>query len=170
MPGAPIPSSSSSQLPCEFCDVSGHVQADCSLFIAARASACKRRRRKPAAKRSKPLKLALSDFAAPERAGSAGLRSSDVHTPLLVDAEHDWNADTGATSHMTPHRHCTVIYSAGVGSVVFNPRISGKSADPVLFVASINDDHAAFLDGETQACTEFAKLASTLPLDLALWH
>jgi hypothetical protein len=30
---------------------------------------------------------------------------SDPHTPLQLDADFDWNADTGATSHMTPHRH-----------------------------------------------------------------
>jgi hypothetical protein len=70
-----------------------------------------------------------------EFAGHASLRSvdpSDPLTPLQVDADFDWNADTGATSHMTPHRHwirnytplCipikladnTVIYSAGVGT------------------------------------------------------
>lgn len=26
-------------------------------------------------------------------------------SPLVIDAGADWNADTGATSHMTPHRH-----------------------------------------------------------------
>ncbi|KZV60004.1 hypothetical protein PENSPDRAFT_563362, partial [Peniophora sp. CONT] len=50
-------------------------------------------------------------------------------------ADNSWNADTGPTAHMTPHRHwfhtyepflthiClangVVIYSAEVGSVVF---------------------------------------------------
>jgi hypothetical protein len=43
-----------------------------------------------------------------EFAGHASLHSvdpSDPHTPLQVDADFDWNADTGATSHMTPHHH-----------------------------------------------------------------
>ncbi|TFK58983.1 hypothetical protein BDN72DRAFT_948027, partial [Pluteus cervinus] len=51
-----------------------------------------------------------------------------------------WNADTGATSHMTPHRSWirnytpmhlpirladdTVIYSEGVGSVIIVPKVS----------------------------------------------
>jgi hypothetical protein len=43
-----------------------------------------------------------------EFARHASLRSvdpSDPLTPLQVDADFDWNADTGATSHMTPHHH-----------------------------------------------------------------
>ena len=42
-----------------------------------------------------------------EQAGNASLSSghSDLNTPLILDANFDWNADTGATSHMTPHRH-----------------------------------------------------------------
>jgi hypothetical protein len=85
-------------------------------------------------------------------AGHASLHSvdpSDPLTPLQVDADFDWNADTGATSHMTPHRHwiqnytppCipikladnTVIYSAGVGTVLFNPVIRGKPSRAVEF-------------------------------------
>ena len=54
----------------------------------------------------------------------------------------DWNTDSGATSHMTPHRHWMhnytplhlpirlandlIVYSAGMDSVVFNPTIKGK--------------------------------------------
>ena len=79
-----------------------------------------------------------------EHAGNASLRStpSNPFSPLMLDADHDWNVDSGATSHMTPHHHWlrnytpkhvaikladnTVVYSAGVGSVVFNPVIDGK--------------------------------------------
>jgi hypothetical protein len=69
--------------------------------------------------------------------------------PLQLDADADWNADTGATSHMTPHRHwlpnyaprCVpikladnnIVYSAGVGTVVFSPVINGKSVRAVEF-------------------------------------
>ena len=45
-----------------------------------------------------------------------------------------------------------------------------RSARPPLFVAPINDHNAAFLDGVTEAITEFANPATTLPLDLSLWH
>lgn len=60
------------------------------------------------------------------------------------EASAHWNTDTGATSHMTPHRHWftsytplrkpirladnKIIYSAGVGSVRFQPVVNGKSA------------------------------------------
>ena len=60
-----------------------------------------------------------------------------------------WNTDTGATSHMTPHRHWfktyfpyvipikladgSFIYSAGKGSVVFQPTINGKPAHLLEF-------------------------------------
>jgi transposase InsO family protein len=132
---------------------------------------------------------------------------------------------------MTPHRHWlrnyspkrvpikladnTVVYSAGVGSVVFHPTLEGKrgravefsnvlhvpqlrnnllavlyltrrssfdvhinathmsfsrSNGPPLFVAPINEHNAAFLDGVTEAITEYASPATTVPLDLALWH
>ena len=169
-----------------------------------------------------------------ESAGNASLCSSDPSDhlcPLQLDADVDWNVDTGATAHMTPHCHwlCnytskrvlikladhTIVYSAGVGSVVFQRVIAGKSAraveltqvlhvsdlknnllsvlyltrhsgcvvninpstmvfshppGPPLFAATINDSNAAFLDGTTLPITQFARPASTLPLDLFLWH
>ncbi|KAI9463745.1 hypothetical protein HD554DRAFT_1985611, partial [Boletus coccyginus] len=77
-----------------------------------------------------------------ERIGNASLHSSDSSdplSPLQLDADVDWNTNSGATSHMTPHCHwlCkytpyhipikladnTVVYSAGVGSIIFNPVI-----------------------------------------------
>ena len=108
-----------------------------------------------------------------------------------------------------------VIYSAGVGSVVFVPVIGGKkqrpvkftnvlhvpdlrnnllsvlylcrskgflvSIDlmhmafrhrpgPVLFMANIGNSNCALLDGETAPLVEFASAATTVPLDLNLWH
>jgi len=85
-------------------------------------------------------------------AGNASLHSLDPSSPLYplqLDADIHWNADTGATAHMTPHRHwirnytpkCIpvkladnkVIYSAGVGSVVFVPVIGGRKQQPVKF-------------------------------------
>ena len=61
----------------------------------------------------------------------------------------DWNTDTGATSHMTPHRNWIrnyksyrvpikladerIIYSEGVGTVVFRPIINGHLSRDVEF-------------------------------------
>ena len=68
---------------------------------------------------------------------------------LVPPNTHLWNADTGATSHMTPHYHwlrdyspyCvpihltdnTIVHSKGVGSAVFNTVISGRVLRPVEF-------------------------------------
>src|SRR3954447_13901688 len=79
----------------------------------------------------------------------------EVESPYLTssssqpDTHSDWNADTGATSHMTPNRqwfhhytpYCapirladnTIVFSAGVGSVWFKPVIRGKEASAVEF-------------------------------------
>ncbi|KAF7761159.1 hypothetical protein Agabi119p4_10568 [Agaricus bisporus var. burnettii] len=82
-----------------------------------------------------PLRAsALGAYSSPS---SSPLSSSSPSLPLQLDADFFWLADTGATSHMTPHRHwfksyspnCipirladnSTIYSAGVGSVVFQP-------------------------------------------------
>jgi hypothetical protein len=171
-----------------------------------------------------------------EFTGNASLRSFDPShplSPLQLDADADWNADTGATSHMTPHRHWlrnyaprhvpikladnNIVYSAGVGAVVFNPVINGpgKSVRAVeftrvlhvpdlrnnllsvlyltrnigftvhinsshmsferptgtpLFVATISGSNAAFLDGSTVPLAEYASAATTVPLDMNLWH
>jgi hypothetical protein len=87
-----------------------------------------------------------------EFAGNASLHSFDPSHPLCplqLNADADWNADTGATSHMTPHRHwlCNyapkhvpikladnnIVYSAGVGTVVFSPVVDGKTVRAVKF-------------------------------------
>ena len=41
---------------------------------------------------------------------------------------------------------------------------------PILFVASIGNSNSAFLEGETAPIVEFASAATTIPLDLDLWH
>ena len=44
------------------------------------------------------------------------------------------------------------------------------SSGPPLFIASINNHNAAFLDGMTQCVTQYAQAATTVPLNLVLWH
>ena len=88
----------------------------------------------------------------PDTAGHASFRSFDPSHPLCplqLDACVDWNADTGATSHMTPHRHWMrnyvpkrvpikladnkTVYSAWEGTVVFNPIVNDKAVRPLEF-------------------------------------
>ena len=65
-------------------------------------------------------------------------------------ANQHWNTDTGATSHMTPHRHWfqsyepyrmpirlannQIVYSAGRGTVLFSPVIEGRPGGNVLLM------------------------------------
>ena len=93
------------------------------------------------------LTVSEATLPVPESAGHAGFRSFDPSHPLYplqLDACVNWNADTGAMSHMTPHRHWLhnyvpkripikladnkTVYSAGEGIVYFNPIIDGKPA------------------------------------------
>jgi len=102
------------------------------------------------------LTISESLLPVPDSAGHASFRSFDPSHPLCplqVDACVDWNADTGATSHMTPHRHwlCNyvpkhvpikladnkTVYSAGEGTVVFNPIVNGQAVRPLEFVMEL---------------------------------
>ncbi|THH12873.1 hypothetical protein EUX98_g9781, partial [Antrodiella citrinella] len=80
-----------------------------------------------------------------ESAGHASLRSSDVNWTV----SNDWIVDTGATSHMTPHKHWfaslqahrvpiqladkSIIYSEGKGEVHFAP----KGRGPVVAITDV---------------------------------
>ena len=108
-----------------------------------------------------------------------------------------------------------IVYSTGVGTMVFSPVINGKTVTSVeftrvlhvpdlcnnllsvlyltgnigftvhitasqmsfecptgtpLFVASISNSNATFLDGSTVPLAEYTSAATTLPLDIDLWH
>ena len=83
-----------------------------------------------------------------ESAGNASANHLSL-SPLQIDANFDWNADSGATSHMTPHTHWIrnyrpfrtpirlannlIVHSAGIGSVVFVPMIRGQTKRAVEF-------------------------------------
>src|ERR1700722_7812024 len=83
-------------------------------------------------------------------AGHASALASSTRSQWLKSrACTDWNTDTGASSHMTPHKHWfrsysphvvaiklaehSTIYSAGIGSVEFQPVIDGIPERPVVF-------------------------------------
>ncbi|EGO21551.1 hypothetical protein SERLADRAFT_351077, partial [Serpula lacrymans var. lacrymans S7.9] len=149
-------STTSTRIQCDFCGLLGHTQDKCHRYIISRQQAVEgaknryKRGNKAQAGSSNSQNTSQQPKSSPNNANSstvvtesaenASLRSihpSDPHCPLQLDADIDWNADTGATSHMTPHRHWvhhytpyrvpikladhTVVYSAGVGTVVFNP-------------------------------------------------
>jgi len=89
---------------------------------------------------------AFEDQVYPASASSANCLLS---SPLDSSAYTSWNTDTGASSHMTPHRHwlrnykpCHIevkladgssIYSEGIGSVLFKPIINGSPAQQFEF-------------------------------------
>ena len=125
----------------------GHVELACELYLAAQSAAreptkkqCKKMRRK----RTK-AKVATSPIAdiVKEYAGNSIISPSPGANSEL------WNCDTGATSHMTPHRHWfgtytpyvtpmsvangQVVYSAGIGSLQFEPVRKGKRARIIEF-------------------------------------
>jgi hypothetical protein len=102
---------------CPFCTIKGHAQEDCYKYKSARNDTIKlvKERKVEKAQRAQ-VRLAAS---------------------LPSSADAHWIADTGATSHMTPHRlwftsyrphvvlirvaNDAVVYSASVGDVVLTP-------------------------------------------------
>src|SRR5437660_10584465 len=121
-----------------------------------------------------------SDSATTEYAGNASLRifdPSDPSYPLQLDASTDWNADTGATSHMTPHRHWLrnhkpksvpikladnkIVYSAGIGEVLFIPLLKRSLCSLQMSCMSLTSE---------TTCSQFSSLPTkrTSPLLLIL--
>ena len=92
---------------------------------------------------SAPAPMDQADFAG----NASAFDFTDPHSPLMTDARTDWIADTGATRHMTPHRHWfhsytpyrvpirladnNIVHSTGHGVVRFIPVINGKPQVPL---------------------------------------
>src|SRR5262249_6499149 len=109
---------------CNFCSAKGHLKASCFRYLAYKRLAQE--------ETSQDLTVDIQEFA-----GNSCFKSSTLSSNPTA-----WNADTGATSHMTPNAHwlhnyaplCipikladnTVVYSAGVGSMVFQPVVNGQ--------------------------------------------
>ncbi|KAI0358877.1 hypothetical protein OH77DRAFT_1366735, partial [Trametes cingulata] len=160
-PGAPSStpalSHATSTLSCTFCGRSGHSEDQCfakrdaSTEVKEKAAqrtqyqcSGKGKHKETASEASKDAKDASdtaqeSAGAATVSAGcaSALLSTTDCASWLSSPAAANWNTDTGASAHMTPHRqwfrsysphvipihlaNSHIIYSAGLGSVVFQP-------------------------------------------------
>jgi hypothetical protein len=139
---------------CTFCGKSGHTVEHCFKF----EDYSKKAREEVSRESSNNLKkqhntkwhkgkasAAQEKDTPTENAGVASVRLS-TSPSSLPDA---WNADTGATSHMTPRREWfksygpsrvairvangQVVYSAGVGTVEFTPVKDGRKMCPVIF-------------------------------------
>jgi hypothetical protein len=160
----PSPSSTQDAV-CDFCGFKGHLEATCHRRAAARDQARKdiadrkagRRSGCPQAANVASAASASSDSVQSagqaysiELAGNASTSSSPEPLPaVLAVSSTDWTADTGATAHMTPHRHwfasytpCNVpirladsrlVYAVGVGSVRFQPVVEGHQSRVVEF-------------------------------------
>ena len=143
-----------SALLCSFCGLQGHVVDTCHRFNAAKAQATKdaqqkQEERKNGRKRAGKANAAQESAPSPpgssaqtEFAGKASLTPSPSSSSPQTASNHLWTADTGATSHMTPHKHWLrnytplripvrlannhIVYSEGVGSVVFAPEVKGE--------------------------------------------
>ncbi len=117
---------------CFICQQYGHVSHNCPLVkdikVPYRPEGAKKAERERVA--------AVTEFA-----GEASAVAEHEVNSTSSNIFH-WNADTGATSHMTPHRNWIqnytpyrvpikladhrIIYSEGMGSVLFRPIINGK--------------------------------------------
>src|ERR1700742_2215325 len=138
--------SSKKQRKCDHCKRTGHEISDChKKRIEELEKALKQHSANAAGSSSL---LPASSFSSGESAGSANAASSRSPTSLHR-SDSLWNADTGATSHMTPHQHWFVsyepfqtpirladgklIYSAGIGAVDFVPVVDGVAQRPIRF-------------------------------------
>ncbi|KZT18482.1 hypothetical protein NEOLEDRAFT_1192446, partial [Neolentinus lepideus HHB14362 ss-1] len=156
-------STSSQGICCTFCDWEGHTEASCKFKENAAKTqkaktADRRQERRGGKKKAQNAQEASVDVEASanvaEYAGKASvaLSASDRSSWLSSLAAANWNTDTGATSHMMPHRHWfasysphiipvrlandTIIYTAGMGSVMFEP-VLGESKAPVVVLHDV---------------------------------
>jgi hypothetical protein len=132
--GKPSPSRGDSN-ECPFCSIEGHAQDDCYKYKSARNDAIKLVNERKADKRGdkrkgKANRAKVEEEEVVEKAQRAQVR---LAASPSSNADAHWIADTGATSHMTPHRswftsyrphivpirvaNDAIVYSAGVGDV-----------------------------------------------------
>jgi hypothetical protein len=127
---------------CPFCTIKGHVQEDCYKYKSARNGTIKLVKERKVDTRGgrgdkckgKANRAKVEEEEVVEKAQRAQVR---LAASPSSSADARWIADTGATSHMTPHRlwftsyrphvvpirvaNDAIVYSAGVGDVVLTP-------------------------------------------------
>ena len=149
-----LATSTPTTITCKFCSLPGHSQSTCHRYRTAKVTAAqdakdraqerrKNRTRggKGSANTTSEQDSAAAASAVQEFAGKASLRSNSPFNPSQHAADTLWTADTGATSHMTPHKHWLrdykpfsipirlannhIVHSAGVGTLLFAPELKG---------------------------------------------
>jgi hypothetical protein len=149
---------------CLFCGIANHTQERCFKFLdaqkQAKASVADRKQRnKPNNVRKASDNSANASSSLNGQAAAAYSASLCLASLLHTKADMFWIADTGATSHMSPHRkwfieYCPyripvhvvnddVVYSAGIGDVVLTP--TDPSMNPccltrVLYVPELQNN------------------------------
>lgn len=218
---------------CWLCDSPDHLFDKCPHKTAARekTKASRQNRNRSGKGKAKDTPSATADAATASMARNFILATPTSLAALSARAKTDWNADTGCSTHMTPHRAWfrsysphrvpifladgSAIYSEGLGSVEFAPLVDGMEkslvvlhdvlhvpnlasnlisvfdlmrnksyrldgSDNILkfihggitrFTATVNQQNIGYLDGRTiEQQVVHANAATTVPLDLALWH
>ena len=131
---------SKSEQECNFCGYKGHTLLECHKLVAAHAYACKPRNSKKQAANTTSDEPETAKVV--ETAGNAS-SNHKLLFPVQIDGNFDWNADSGATLHShwihnykpfhTPIclANNYIVYSAGIGSVIFIPVVGGKTTRAV---------------------------------------
>jgi hypothetical protein len=136
--GKPSPSRGDSNK-CPFCSIEGHAQEDCYKYKSARADAHKLVNKRKADKRGDKHKTKANRAKVEEEEVVEKAQRAQVRLAAAPSSSADayWIADTGVTSHMTPHRswftsyrphivpicvaNDAIVYSTGVGDMILTP-------------------------------------------------
>jgi hypothetical protein len=147
-PSTPSTSNSHSSAPgrpkCDFCSRLGHTEAKCFL-----KEHLMRQHSLPSSSTASPASTSSQSPSDTPQSASAASASALSSSSFQHDSHTSWNADTGASAHMTCHLHWmrnlkphrvqirladgSVVYSEGVGSVGFNPVVDGQEMAPLEF-------------------------------------
>src|ERR1700677_4603218 len=129
---------------CDFCSCLGHHEAKCFL-----KEHLMRQHNLPSSSTASPAITSSQSPSDTPQSTSATSASALSSSSFQHDSHTSWNADTGASAHMTCNchwmrnlkPHCvqirladgSVVYSEGVGSVRFIPVVNGQEMAPLEF-------------------------------------
>ena len=97
-----LPNSSKPKVKCDFCDRTNHSTSECRGLQAYKKKKAENQQQKQVqAHTTSSTPTQATPGVKPEYAGNASFLSSSSSEPV----SDDWLVDSGATCHMTPHRH-----------------------------------------------------------------